>query len=112
MEVGDQASDDPHLVAWGNHQSGAGFKVGEPMQIEKGYGCFQGFTGRQSLVVLIGVPLFNVERAQGHALLGKHHPDPIETLQGAGAGGTHGDDGGVDMPDEVFEKRPAHHDGR
>ncbi len=103
MEVGDQPGDDLHFVAWGDHEGGAGLESGELMLIQIIDNELQRFAGAQVRMAFVGVPLVDMKVAQGGAILVKHHADPIEAFQGAGAGGANGNDAAIKMVVSGFE---------
>ena len=100
VEVGYQARDYPHFIRRRYHQGGACLETGEAVLFQIIQNVLQGFGRRQRRVILIGEPLLDMERTQGHALFLQHHTNPIKALQGACAGSTHRDDG---LPNLLYQ---------
>ena len=111
VEVGDQPGDDAHLIRRCDHEGCGGLEARQAVEVEVVHDVLQGLGGREGLVRLVGEPLLHVERAQCGALFLEHHPDPIEALEGARAGGADGHDGLAVLCDEVGDERAAHDDG-
>lgn len=99
VEVGDQPSDDSHLVGGSDHQGGGGFYPLQLVLVEVGEDVLKGLAGGELWVGLVGIPLLHVEVAQCHPLFFEHHANPIQAFEGACAGGADGNNGVADVLD-------------